>query len=818
MTNKAILILFVLLTSIQTFADGSKKLNNGVIKGVVADKLTNQPLAYSSIRLYTKSQKFIKGVITNDKGSFEIKNIEWGEYYALINFIGYKPQKLEVKISKTNPEYKLSIELEENTVGLDQINVIAEKKQMQSSVKKRVFNVGKNVTVEGGNTLDALQSIPAVNVDINGTISYRGSDNVMILIDGEQTALIGKGNNKGLEQIPSNMIDKIELISNPSAKYDAEGMSGIINIKLKKSEKKGTNTGFTLTAGLDEVLNASVLHSRTNKKMNLSLNMGINHKNFFQTKEHFRDNFGNPSANNYYNFDDMQMDKNFGNVNTSLGIKTGKKSNLKLSAMFNQEKSSADRHIDYQILQKNGDVENTFYKNIDSKVSGSNFNGSAIFNKKFNKKRSVKIYSSYSYARKETDMDNYRYQSTSDIKPDKQNTNAKYSNDLLKYGFDFKNRINSNSLIEAGYKGSWQNVENDFSSQSFDYALSKWSNNNELDNLFKHEEKINAVYTNFSGKLVGLNIDAGLRYEYSVVNVNSINKDEYSSLFPVITISKKLGKATLFAGYNKRINRPKLKMLNPYSEEYSDDWNTHTGNPYLKHELVHSIETGSMFKTKGANITATLYYRNIESAINRVKSAINVTPEQNPLKNIDNASIVTYVNTDKANLIGSEFTGSFTPFRFLDITSGVNIYYTILEENLNKFNDANKNLWGWNAKMNAGIKLPFKTKLQISANYRSKIPTVLETIKENYYFDLGISKKILKNRGVLVLKVSDIFDTSSYQPFVEEVNSNGFAYTQKNQRKIETRFIVLNFKYNFTSKNKKSKKKKAKFFWDELTK
>ena len=801
------ILTLLFTTNLYANNDKTSKIRKGKLSGIVTDGKTKQPLAYSTIRLFnSQDSSLVKGVITNTKGFFEIKDIDFGNYYTKIDFIGYKSKTVRFVINPNDKEKKLAIFLDESSYGIQEVNVTAEKKLMQNTVEKKVFNLSKNTTIEGGNSLNALQSIPSVSVDIDGKVSYRGSDNVVILINGEQSALINKGNTQGLEQITSDMIDKIEVISNPSAKYDAEGMAGIINIKLKKNKRQGISSGFNIAAGLDEILNASVMHSRTGENASFYISGGINHKNFYQTKEHYRSNYGNPDASDYYNFDDLQNDKNFGSLNTSLSIKTGSKSNINFSALYNKEKSSADRHIDYESFDKARNSVYTYFKDIDTHIDGYNFDGTANFVQNYKEGKSLKIYTAYSILDKDTKMDNSVFENADDTKPQLQNTKTEQRNTMYKYGVDYKHTINKSSVLEIGYKGSTQNIGNDFYSHSYNQTSENWNQDTDLDNMFDYRETINALYANYSGKLVWLDLDMGLRLEHSDININDEIKDNYLSLFPVVTISKNMGKSTVFLGYNRRINRPKLMMINPYTDEYADVLNMHKGNPYLKHEFVNSIETGWNFKSKGANLSTTMYFRNIDNAISRVKSAVN-----------DSALVVSYVNLEKAHMYGGEFTGSFYPCKILDITAGLNLFYTQLE-GVYQNNIMKKDQWGWNAKMNTTLRLPHKINFQLAGYYRSKMPTVLGTIAENYYFDLGISKKILKNKGMLTFKISDIFDTNSYKPFVDAVDENNFRYSQTNERKIESRFFVLNLKYNFSSNGKDKKKANDKYFLEGLEK
>ncbi len=247
-------------------------------------------------------------------------------------------------------------------------------------------------------------------------------------------------------------------------------------------------------------------------------------------------------------------------------------------------------------------------------------------------------------------------------------------------------------------------------------------------------------------------------------------------------------------------------MLNPFSDEYADLLNMHIGNPDLQPEYVNSVEAGSRFVYNKFSCMGSIYYRNISQAISRVKSASN-----------DSALYVSFINLDRAKLIGGEISFTYKPFNWWNINSSSNIFHTDLSGNY-KNNQVNNSRMGWNVNLSNSFKIPYNFGFKISAYYRSKLPSVMGTYKERYYFDLALSKKILKNKAQLIFKISDVFNTYRYGLDLDATDENNFSYSQINRRKNESQYFILSFVYNIDGSNKHKKKQKEKFFLNSFDK
>ncbi|MCD4695052.1 MAG: outer membrane beta-barrel family protein, partial [Bacteroidales bacterium] len=603
-------------------------------------------------------------------------------------------------------------------------------------------------------------------------------------------------------------IEKIELINNPSARYEAEGMSGIINIVLKSGDSGKNKTTMMLYAGYPETLGGNAGYSRMVGKTRFFVNAGLNHKTKYQTKEHLRENYENPDALNFYQFDRQDENLNNAFINTNLKYAINKKQYIGISVIGTKKFNSADREINYETQNEIGHTETESLKKIDIALDNYTIDGNVNYRYSFkNSGQFLKANFHYSLLDQLQQMNNGFYPELNDVYPELQNTDSKQLNKEADFSLHYSHPLSDSILFEAGYNFNTKDLLNDFYSESYNYNATQWTEDTALANRFNYIQQINAIYLNINTKLKFLEIQAGVRAEYTNNSQNNKNEHEYFDFFPSINISRKLNNHfTVFAGYNRRINRPTIKMLNPFTDEYADFLNMHKGNPDLKPEYVNSFEVGNRFIFNKFSGFASVYYRDIDQAISRIKSASN-----------DSALTVSFMNLDKAKLLGGEVTISYKPFKWWSINTSGNLFYTSLKGEYDN-NQVNNNKIGWNANVSNKFKLPKDFGLQLSGYYRSKLPSVMGTYKERYYIDIAVNKKILKNKGQLVFKISDIFNTYKFGLDLDAVDENNFRYSQVNRRKNESRYFILSFIYNINGKEQQKKSQKGNFFLDGFDK
>jgi outer membrane receptor protein involved in Fe transport len=791
-----LITLSILLAQIITYAGEPVKCT---ISGVVTDSINAEGLPYASIQLKSIDEELHSyGVMTDAEGVYVIKDIKPGNYLIQVSYMGFQTKKLEITLINKNT--KLDFELQRVALSLDGVSISAEKELVERSIEKVTVNVAKDITLSGGSATDVFQSLPAVDVDVNGEINYRGSDKVVILIDGEASGLTSN-----LDQISAEMIEKVELISNPNAAYDAEGASGIINVVLKKNNASNRKSTLKLLAGYPQTIGIDAGHQRGTKKYSFLIQTGAIRKSMFQTKEHLRENFENSLASDYYQFDRQDKFANNAYLRTNLSYKLHKNHKLTLWLMGSAKSDVADRTIDYKRIFL-GEIDSQSEKEIDIELKNYLLESRLNYSYKISNKSKLTAKFNVSYLDQNQKMFNEYYPEINNEFSEDQRTLLVQENITGGAGLNYNYKPNDVYVFDGGYQFKVKDLINRFSSESYNPNGNFWEDQTELVNDFTYVLNVHALYAKLNTVYKSWKVQVGLRGEYTQNILNDNETASYMDLFPSISVSKKLGKHTsLNASYSRRINRPTIKMLNPYSDEYADLLNMHKGNPDLLPEYVNSVELGAQYSFDKFSITNAIYYRDIRDAISRVKAASN-----------DSALYVSFINLDKARMYGAELSIRLKAFSWWSINGGANVFNTNLEGEY-KGNLVNNSRTGWQLNLSNTFKYKKWGSLQISSYYRSKLPSVMGIYKERYYMDVAFSKPLMKKKAKLVFKVSDLFDTYLFGLDLEALDENKNSYSQSNRRKRESRYFLLSFIYNLDAKQSKSKTKRN-FFLEEFDK
>lgn len=789
---KNAIIVLVIWVSILSSAH-STEVSKGQILGKLTDQSSGENLPYASILIVSVSDSsFSLGVISDIKGLFSFEEIPFGVYHLSVSFMGYEKLQLEIELNKR--KQKIELALTKKSFDFSEVEVNAEKQIQEERIEKTTVNISKNTSLSGGNAMDVMQSLPAIDIDVDGKIQYRGSDRVTILLNGKRSDLV-----ESLEQIPAEQIEKVEIINNPSAKYEADGMSGIINIVLKSGSKINKKTTVSLFAGLPETYGANVGYTGFSDKNSFYVNGGYHHKTKFQTKEHWRSNQA-PGLYDYYQYDRQDELLNDVLLNTGYEYAFHPKQQIGIRLIGAKKFNSADRSINYQTWEKNGDVVYNSMKDIAITLDNYSIDGDLDYTYNFTQKgQDLKANFHYNMLDQSQKMDHVFYPDQTQESQEQQNTISDQLNKSTLFTIDYSHPFSDSILLESGYRFNSKDLLNDFSSQSYRPQEGIWQNDTALSNQFHYLQYIHAIYMNLEAQFTYFNLQLGVRGEYTHNHQFVKEKEQYFDVFPSLRMVKKLDEHfKVFVSYNRRINRPSLKMINPFTNEYADILNMHIGNPDLKPEYVNSLEAGTQYSFKKASGSVSIYYRNIDQAISRVKYASN-----------DSAFMVTFMNLDQAQLLGSEFSFSFQPYKWWQINANANIFYTSLigEYGPNKID---KSHYAWTGNLSQSWKLPADMGVQLSLYYRSELPDVMGTYMARYYADFAIHKKILKKKGKIIFKISDVFNDYRFGLDMTGIDENGYQYSQKNRRKNESQYFILSFIYNIQGKEKK--KKKESFF------
>jgi outer membrane receptor protein involved in Fe transport len=775
----------------------------GVIKGEIEDSLSGDPVEYASIALFKiKDSSLITGTITNEKGQFQLTKVPMGKYYMVVSFIGYDNHKIRNIFIKP-PEVEIDmgiIKLSPSTNNLSAVNITGEKKLMEFKLDKKVVNVDKILTSTGGTAIDVLQNVPSVTVDYDGSVSLRGNSNITILIDGRPSSVTGTK----LEQIPASSIESIELITNPSAKYNPEGMSGIINIRLKKKKAFGLNGLVSANVGTGDKYNGSI-----------NLNYNFNRVNLFgsyDTRYNRREGWGDMYQSSTINDTTFLLSQN------SESQRKGNSNNFKLGADFFLNPKNTITLTWLYNKGKGKDFENTISNNYDfnqllrdyyTANSSENENDNNIdytlnYKKTFDKKGKELtadiIVNTGSNAEK-NDFSNYYYIEnyipfeSAYTELQKQNTDGNFYNATLQT--NYIHPFGKETKLETGFQGVFRNNDDDYTLDRFDNGLSQWYSDTTQSNHFVYTEQIYAVYGIFSKEYKKWSFQVGTRLEQAFTKaeqktVLETNNKQYFSVFPTFHTTYKLTDNQDFQlSYSRRINRPDMHSLNPFVD-YSNPNIIRYGNPNLKPEYINSYEIGHSIFWKKTSISSSLFYRQINDVIKRYGFV-----DSNRITHMTSA------NLSSGKSYGIELVAEHSIFKWWRMNANFSYFRTIIEGDKENTSLTNDN-YSWTSKLNSNMMLPKGIMFQISGFYRGPMVTPQGEMAAMYSADIALKKDFLKDNKLSVsFRLSDVFNTQQFKMTASDVN---FSAEHTRKRESRVAYIGISYKINQGLKSKTKKR------------
>ncbi|MGQ3678690.1 TonB-dependent receptor domain-containing protein [Tenacibaculum discolor] len=786
MKNILLILLAVFTTSIYAQMPKSSLPKPGIITGKVVDQATKQPLPYVNIIIKDAAKKIITGGITDDNGLFSIKNIPEGNSIVEVQFIGYKTFSKPVTVSRKSSKVNLGvISLEEDSTTLDEVEIRAETSSVTQKVDRKVINVGKDLTSAGATASELLNNVQSVSVDSqSGNISLRGNENVRVLVDGKPTNIPAS---ELLKQIPSTSIKSVELITNPSAKYNPEGMSGIINIILNKNANMGFNGSINtgVEAGHYVRYNASTNMNYKTGKVNFFGNYGFNGGD--------RYNFGyvnRPGVNN--------QDFVFINDNESHLFKIGAdiylddKNTLSLYTTQNWFDSNASgRAI---ITDNNGDLiehsPNT--QTNESHNQAYNVNFKHDFEKEGH---NIEFEANFSKNDTPSFLEN-RFLENS--QPDYFNDiNNKRKSTLL--NLDYTNPISKNGKLELGLEYRVNNTDNT--------NLTTQANFN--NSSFSYDRDIYSAYANYGHKFGKLTMQLGARLEqYKIKGMFSQEgeptetvTDDIFSVYPSAFLTYNPSEKNQFQlSYSKRVDRPGIQQVNPI-REWSTPLITSVGNPDLVPQFTNSVEFNYTRKIKGGSITLGSFYRNINDVINRATY-------KDPSDANDVRQILTFANFDDTDAYGLEFSANYKIAKWWRANASMD-YYSQKQFGTTDLSDPNAPTTEvktdiFNARISNSFTVSKKLRLQLFAMYRGPREDIQWNVDPMKMVNIGANYSILKGKGNINLRVNDIFNDMRFK-----FNSER-PFVQNGRFKWESRTAYIGFNYRFGGGKNKARSRKQR--------
>ncbi|MGD9491860.1 MAG: TonB-dependent receptor [Bacteroidales bacterium] len=799
-------VLSLMVSSFGFAQPGNIPDANFQITGIVLDSVSGKPVEYATVALVSMRDSSIAGGgITNAMGEFSFVSKTPGRFMLRINFMGYANKSVgPVQLKPgSGPLFDLGkILIAPSAQSLSGVDIVAEKPMIELSIDKKVVNVAQNLNTSGGTALDVLKEVPSVEVDEDGNVSLRGSENVTILIDGRPSTMTGADRRAAMEQIPASSIESVELITNPSAKYSPEGMTGIINIILKKKKGTGLNTLLSLNAGTKDKYSASFSASYSTDKWTLFGNYNYQNRKRTVTGESERITYD--LIESYF----LRQDIDEIHGNQSHNIKFGGEYHFTPRFIVAASASTfifSDRE-DQKTMNYTMNPENIYtqiYSNNSlENASMNNWDANLNIKKRFTKPKHEIIldFSMSEGNRKDSSFNRITFLEedfatvTSEI-PEWSKTVAPNLNSVKTLKLDYVYPFNDSTKLEAGFDGSRRSIDADSRYYNYDFGGSGWVFNDTTSNHFLFNENIAALYANYSTKIKKWGLSIGSRIESASTNAREAdsldNRKTYYSLFPTGALSYKISKVQeIQLTYSRRINRPSFRDLNPY-RDYSAWPNIRTGNPFLDPEYVNALEMSYAWYSKRGTFMPTVFYRRITDVISRYRMNLN-----------DSVYLMMPENYTSATSYGFEMIYTHKPLKWWNTTISGSWYRHIVDGS-NVETSITAAAFGWQLRNSNSFRFAKGWEGSFSVFYRSPRETGQGIRDAMFMADCAIKKSFLNDKLAISLNVRDLFNTMKFRMNFMEAD-----YEMYMQRKMEGRVFMLGFTWKLSG-DYKSKEKRS---------
>ncbi|WP_245967282.1 TonB-dependent receptor domain-containing protein [Ulvibacterium marinum] len=800
---------------------GNAQKKEFTLSGTILDKGSNQPLEYATVVLENLSQENeITGGVTNAKGKFDIK-IASGNYRIRVEYLSYITHIIENQQISKNTDLGI-ISMEADVSALEEVVVTGEKTTVEVRLDKKIYNIGKDLTTSGATVSDALNNVPSVTVDIDGAISLRGNENVRILINGKPSALVGFGSNDVLQQLPADAIDRVEVITSPSARYDAEGTAGILNIVLRKDRTLGFNGTVNMTAG-------HPIFSR----MTSNLNLRTDAFNIFGTLGYdYSESPGNGLFDNTYtsgDFDrilesrDILRQRQGHNLNLGVEYYINEKSSIVGSFFTRQSDDEDNTDIVYDRFINN--VLDSESLRVENEMEDAHAHQVALnYENNFNSeghKLTADFQYSYDKREKTTGIDENIVLPTSELIDRETIFEIETQNELLLQA-DYVLPV-GDSQFELGYRGDFEETVTDYRLENLNLDTGEFEVDEGLTNVFTYMENINALYTQYGNKWKKFSFLLGLRLENTQLKgqVESdfdeealeealgedidLNFDEnYLGLFPTVNLIYELAEnENITLGYNRRINRPRGFFVNPFPSR-SSIINIFQGNPDLDPAFANAYDLGYLKRWEKLTITSSIYYQKETNSFEIVQEETGeTTPEGiNIIRSVP-------INLSTNERYGTELGILYNPKRWLRLNWSINAFQFVSEGNFNSVEYGTENT-SWFSRFSSKLTLPGKIEWQTNANYRGPRQNAQTKYKGVFFMDLAFSKEIFNDNATLAFNVRDVLN--SRKRFID---TDTDFFTSDGELQRRERQWALSLVYRINQKKERGKRERQQDFDDD---
>ena len=777
-------ILFTNVTIAQEFT----------LTGVVLESETKEELEYAIVTVLSTDNIVVTDGLTNSKGKFSI-TVKKGEYNLMVEYISHK-NFIQEGVNVASNLKLGKIELDIDAESLDEVEIIAENTTVDIRLDKKIYTVGRDLTVKGGSVSDVLDNVPSISVDVEGNVALRGSEDVRILINGKPSGLVGLNSAEALRQLPSESIEKVEVITSPSARYDAQGNGGIINIILRRNKLLGFNG--TVNANIGDPKSSGI-------STNLNYRTGdVNIFNSSGLSDRLR--VGDSYAySEYYNGDDQSSfirdNRNWERENNSLFTNTGLEwyidDNTSITTSFltsNSEGVNLNKNTTLE-LDSSQDVINETFR-LENEISkDENYEYSLNFDKRFNDE-GHKLVVDFQMGENTDNENSILTQNNLDF----EQITSDETNDSKLIKADYVLPIGENRQFEAGFKIEESDLYQDYK------VYSNLNNNLILDteqsNVFQYKEQINAIYSQYGFKiddkysfLFGVRVEQTKKDIIQITTDELIKKDD-TGVFPTFNFGLEISEdESVTFGYSRRLRRPWSRFINPFPSKNSPT-SIFRGNPNLDPTYSNNFDLGYLKTFESSfSVNSSMYFQKSTNTFNFITQD---TGETVNLGGTDVPIIERFpINLATNARFGFEFNLSYRPSKKWSVNSNFNLYNNKVEGEYNEIDYGSENL-SWSMRLNNKLTLPGEIEWQTRMNYRGPREDAVNKTKASYSTDLAFSKDILNEKGTLSLNVRDLFDSSGR---ISEAFTETF-YSESKYR-WSSRSFTLNFTYRINQKKKR---------------
>jgi|TARA_R110000751_G_scaffold2470_4_gene13268 outer membrane receptor protein involved in Fe transport len=763
------------------------------IKGKILEKDTNAPLEYATVVFKnTTNPADLSGGITDASGNYSIE-IKSGTYNVSFEYIGFKTEILPNKSITDNQTFKtqyLSIDAE----ALDEIEIIAEKTTVEIRLDKKIYNVGKDLTVRGGTVSDVLDNVPSVSVDVEGNVALRGNDNVRILINGKPSGLVGLNSTDALRQLPAESIEKVEVITSPSARYESEGTAGILNIILKRSKLEGLNGAITTNVGYNP-----------SAGINGNINYRTGDINIFNTTGYsYREAPGNSFTSTQYKSTGNFLDE----TNTFDRIRKGLTTNFGVEWYVNDSAS-----LTTSVLYRDSDDENSTTNLLEQFDTNRNLLSTTVrLDPEFEEDKTIQyalnFQKNYSDSGHVLTFD-FQYEDSSE----NENSLVQVDNVIservatledqqqILLQTDYVLPIGENSQFEAGYRGNFNTTSTDFQVELLDSDTNQFELSTDLTNLLNFKEYLNAVYTQYGTKINKFSFLLGLRLENTQLTIDQpttgdYNKRNFTGLFPTVNLNYEFSdRENLTLGYARRLRRPRGFFLNPFPSR-SSVTNYFQGNPGLNPSYSGQFDLGYLKRFGKFTFNSSLYYAHATDVFNFVSFDTGDTA----IVNGESLPIIqrTPINLATEDRYGFEFTLTYNPSRNWRVNGNFNFFQNDTKGTTPNGLSLDNTNNSWFARINNKYTLPGEIDWQTNLNYRGPSEDAQTKSEGIFTTTMAFSKDLFGDSASIAFNVNDLFNSRKRQQNTTTPTFDAYSEYQWRERSFN-----LAFTYRFNQKKKR---------------